>query len=400
MVRKLLSLTLALILTVAIGIIPVSAKAEKLTFGSDGKFRVMQINDFQDRDNTNADSLAFLEAAIYVYKPDLIVLVGDQLHDSFPGVTAEKIKTAISNQLTPIEESGTPFLFTFGNHDRDHKGVMSMEEQAAFYREFSCCYANTDGPDGGTYSTVIYGKDGITPKLNIYMMDSNHWNGTGKTSGVTEEQVSWYVEKSNSLKELNGGEPLPSLLFQHIPVKEIYQLLKETDSDTPGAVKGIYSSSYYILDPDAEFIGDRNVMREPPASEHPEKVTGQYEAWLQQGDIIGAYFGHEHINTFVGKTKDGIVLGYNGGFGFATYGDPGERYARIYDFDESNVKTYTQQTIYYTECIAEAEQLRAIENCTCNCHKDGILGFFFRLINFFQKLFGINKTCSCGLEHY
>ena len=39
------------------------------------------------------------------------------------------------------------------------------------------------------------------------------------------------------------------------------------------------------------------------------------------------------------------------------------------------------------------------ENCSCNCHKGGIAGFFFRIINFFQKLFGMNKICECGAKH-
>lgn len=39
------------------------------------------------------------------------------------------------------------------------------------------------------------------------------------------------------------------------------------------------------------------------------------------------------------------------------------------------------------------------KNCSCNCHKTGITKFFFKLINFFQKLFGQNKVCACGVKH-
>lgn len=39
-------------------------------------------------------------------------------------------------------------------------------------------------------------------------------------------------------------------------------------------------------------------------------------------------------------------------------------------------------------------------DCSCNCHKGGISGFFFKIILFFQKLFGSNKTCACGVAHY
>lgn len=38
-------------------------------------------------------------------------------------------------------------------------------------------------------------------------------------------------------------------------------------------------------------------------------------------------------------------------------------------------------------------------NCSCNCHKGGIKGFFFKILNFFQKLFGKNKVCACGVKH-
>ncbi len=38
--------------------------------------------------------------------------------------------------------------------------------------------------------------------------------------------------------------------------------------------------------------------------------------------------------------------------------------------------------------------------CDHLCHKDGILGFFWKIINFFSKLFKINPTCECGVAHY
>ena len=41
-----------------------------------------------------------------------------------------------------------------------------------------------------------------------------------------------------------------------------------------------------------------------------------------------------------------------------------------------------------------------VENCTCNCHKGGFNGFIWKLLRFFYKLFGMNKTCACGIAHY
>ena len=388
MIRKICSLILAVMVLLSVTLIPVSAADKKLKFSSDGTFRIMQIADFQDTDTTNADSLAFLDKALQKYKPDLVVFSGDQIRDGISGATVERLKTALYNQLKPLEDKGIPFIFTFGNHDRDYISIFPMEEQAAYYRSFSNCYANADGIDGGTYNTVIYKKDGKTPALNIYMMDTQHWNGRGDTSGVTPEQVQWYIDTSNSLKKLNGGNVIPSLVFQHIPVKETYQLLKIVPSDTPGAIKGKFTSDYYILDENADWLGDRNVMREVPASEHPSKTTGQYEAWLQQGDIIGAYFGHDHINTFVGRTAEGIILGYCGGFGFATYGDPGERYAAIYVFNENDIENYTRSTVYYTETITyepPAEPEEPKEETLTFWQK--FVQFFRNILNFFLSIF-------------
>ena len=41
----------------------------------------------------------------------------------------------------------------------------------------------------------------------------------------------------------------------------------------------------------------------------------------------------------------------------------------------------------------------AADDCDCNCHAGGIKAFFFKIINFFQKLFGQNKVCECGAKH-
>ena len=51
-------------------------------------------------------------------------------------------------------------------------------------------------------------------------------------------------------------------------------------------------------------------------------------------------------------------------------------------------------------CDDDNELLDPSVECDHNCHKDGISGFFWRIINFFNKLFGLNKECSCGVAHY
>ena len=49
------------------------------------------------------------------------------------------------------------------------------------------------------------------------------------------------------------------------------------------------------------------------------------------------------------------------------------------------------------ECNAK---LSDIQNCDCMCHKNGISAFFYKIIRFFWKLFGIERLCDCGKAHY
>lgn len=39
-------------------------------------------------------------------------------------------------------------------------------------------------------------------------------------------------------------------------------------------------------------------------------------------------------------------------------------------------------------------------DCSCSCHKGGISGLIFKIILFFQRIFGMNKECACGIAHY
>ena len=39
--------------------------------------------------------------------------------------------------------------------------------------------------------------------------------------------------------------------------------------------------------------------------------------------------------------------------------------------------------------------------CGCMCHKEsGFSKFIYKILRFFWKLFGMNKSCSCGTVHY
>ena len=40
------------------------------------------------------------------------------------------------------------------------------------------------------------------------------------------------------------------------------------------------------------------------------------------------------------------------------------------------------------------------KNCSCMCHKSGLMGFIWKILRFFYKLFKTNPVCNCGAAHY
>ena len=82
-------------------------------------------------------------------------------------------------------------------------------------------------------------------------------------------------------------------------------------------------------------------------------------------------------------------------------------YVCLVTFDGSRVEVSDKVEI--TECkhsytdgndaTCDLCEYNRAENCGCNCHKGGIAGFFFKIVLFFQKLFGQNKVCDCGMNH-
>ncbi len=351
--KKIISISLVLILIVSMSICAFAKNySDCLQFDSQGKFKIMQINDTQDTDRLNSKTKEFIEKALAAEKPDLVVIAGDMLSDTFPFPNEEKIEKALRAQADIFENANVPFAVTFGNHDHDLEDVLSLEKMIEIFKTYNCFVYN-DGCDAGTYNIPVLNSKGTGYALNVYMMDTNN-KVDGDYDGVHPEQVQWYKNTSNSLKSGNSGKAVPSVLFQHIPTKEMYQFVQEVDyTQCNDAIFNQDTGKWYKLDT-SNIISDEKFLGEAPATEPLDKTTGQYEAWLEQGDIIGAFFGHDHVNNFVGVTKENIVMGYNGGTGFRTYGITDQRSVRVFEFDESDVKNYSTYSLTYNQVTGES----------------------------------------------
>ena len=355
--KKLISVVLALVMMLTASICATAAydkDTKELSFNADGKFKILQINDTQDIGNSDERMVAFVKAAIAEVQPDLVVFNGDQLSDIYTTPSLSDFTKALDNVCGACEEAGVPFAATLGNHDHDRCATVPEDEMySEIYAKYSYCL-NYKGYDYFTFNLPVKSSDGNSVALNVFMMDSNNNDGlNGNTSGydgVTKDAIEWYENTSEALNAANGGEIVPSILFQHVPVKEIYSLLKRCEWSVDGAIYCRRDGYWYTVDETKVTDG---TLGEAPCSEDFDTITGQYESWLKEGNIIGAWFAHDHVNSFSGITEDGIRMGYNGGTGFRAYGNGDGRSVRVFEFDENDVANYDTYLLTYGELVEE-----------------------------------------------
>ena len=114
------------------------------------------------------------------------------------------------------------------------------------------------------------------------------------------------------LREANSGVPVPSILFQHIPVNQEFDLFDFVDGETEG---GLNRNGKTLIPKEGAIL--EGVVREAPCP--PDENRKQFESWKKTGDMVAAFFGHDHVNTFVAEI-DGIKLIQTIGAGYHTYG--------------------------------------------------------------------------------
>lgn len=319
-----------------------------LRFNSDHKFKIMQIADTQEIPAVSPDTLSLINNALDREKPDLVIFTGDQIKGYSKKFKKDPaiIEGTIDTLVEPIAKRNIPFMVTYGNHDAqcgvDNRG------QYKFYAKYdnfiSGDLRNSD--DVGTADIQIYSSTEDKPVFELYIIDSHGKakDGAGYAP-VDKEQIKWYVSRREQLKAENG-DYLPSLVFQHIPVPEFFDVIKKVPKGANGAVPayGAHENEYFVLND--ETIAEGGFMLESPAS--PDVNTGEFEAMSEKGDVLGIYVGHDHNNSFVVKYK-GVDLGYTQGAGFNVYGPGENRGVRIFELDETAPREYKTYTATFKE---------------------------------------------------
>ncbi|MCR5523901.1 MAG: metallophosphoesterase [Clostridia bacterium] len=358
-----------------------------LSFGDDGKFTILQVADIQDDAFLSNLTKKAIRAAVEKSEPDLIVLTGDNIAGYYCGTKA-LARSALKQVMDLFEDIGVPVAAVFGNHDDDDTAYTKVE-QIEQYETYSCyigcagvvCEAQSGENktlNAGTYNVPIFeSADSDKVAYNIWCIDSGNYNPDDSYGGygyVMPEQIEWYREKSNELKEANGGNPVPSIAFQHIVPPQIYKALKETDKDTAGAVS--YGGKYYTL-PDG-IDKNTNWMNEAPCPPNLDFEPGyaELDAMIEQKDVKAVFYGHDHINNYI-VPYEGIDLVSTAGITFLSYNDRNRGF-RVITLDKSNTDTYDTYYIDAEELLENGSVTDKIQLAFRN--------FLDSAINFFKTV--------------
>lgn len=331
-----------------------------------GEFKILSVGDLhenlyidsKDKRKRREDMHNLIKTGIYAFNPDLIVLLGDTLNEKDDSEGFKDYKAALKDILKPIIDSGIPFCYVLGNHEHDQGQEEKIVEA---YSEIENCIGENDptAPRGNfNCNILVKNSAGTEDILNLWFIDSNNCCDDQSLSiydWVHEDQIKWYEEKAEGIKNAHGGKTLPAILFQHTPVIEEYELLREAKLyELPFAAEGHhkFSDKKYVLKDGVEgYLG------EGPCS--PCINGGQFASWKKTGDVIAAFFGHDHLNDFTGYV-DGIMLGQHKTGGFCCYTDGCRSLVRLTTVKEKNPWELTSKVYHFKELGLECHCLGPI----------------------------------------
>lgn len=326
-------------------------KKRNLKFNENGKFKILVITDlheFKSDDKETLlkteDALLLVETSVKALSPDLVVYNGDNAF----GKTEDELKEAIDAITKTVREMNIPFTMVPGNHEHDER-ELPPELSLKLFSSYENCLVREDkkGISGyGNHYISIKGKSNKTKYL-LFFIDSGKSRSDNQDLSaydwVHDDQIEWFEKTCDEFKEKNSGEYVPTLVFQHMPVTEIYDLLEEVKGlDVNGAVKGhgMFSNKFYVLKD-----GVKGSLLEAPCP--PDFNNGEFESWKSHG-VKGAFFGHDHKNDFEGEI-DGVLLAQVKGAGFNGYSDGIKTGVKLITLEEENLPEFKTKDYYFTD---------------------------------------------------
>ncbi len=323
--KKILYIYLSLLFLGMVG----NAKAQKLKFNKDHKFRILQITDthWDNKSKKCKDTENTIVSVVKKEKPDFIIVTGDI-------VTQEPIKEGWIALSKILSEQKIPWSVAFGNHDEE--GSMKKNEIWKLLKTKANFIGKSELVSGvGNCAIPIFSSKGNKPAEILYLFDSHDYTNNeklGHYDWIKHDQIKWYRKQSDNYTKANGGKPVPSMAFFHIPLLEYGEVAEQEQTLIGEKYEGLGAA---------------------------ELNPGLFTAMVEKKDMVGVFAGHAHDNNYIGILKD-IALAFGQVTGADAYGKM-ERGGRVIELYEGtpNFKTWistpttTKHVFYYPSGLSE-----------------------------------------------
>ena len=329
----------------------------RFEFNSDGTFRILQLSDIQTQEGSmhdgvyertngiNRATINTIQNAIRFYKPDLIVMTGDQICTlTMPRANFQHVANHYRDIIIGADPN-VKFALVFGNHD-PASTIDGVTGEASTQIQYEC-YKTAFGGNFVDYDVSSLAGTG-NGKIDIYagnsvaaqafLFDSQQsciGASNGEDSGSANRAiVNWY----------NSNATVPNVVFQHIILNEV--MLYGTDGSplaagqsngliagvSSGGVGGSYGTSNLALASGAS--GELNETPCPYGAGINRYATKQQFLGMANHNCMVAFFGHDHVNSFGGPVT---VYGKTVNF----YACPGMTSEEYYGGQVPGVRTIT-----------------------------------------------------------
>lgn len=246
-----------------------------------GEFKILQFTDTHiDYENGPNDPVFDLVREMVVSEhPDLVMFTGDIIVKKDPFPVYQRFEELFASLQVK-------WAVVLGNHDEEY-GSTRSEIVAMLKKMPHCMTSMKSGIKGASNFTLPLLGDDNRVKAVLYGLDSNSSSAIPDRAGGYDwfgfDQIAWYQKTSAAYKAANGGKPVPSLAFFHIPFTE-YNDAWDANPETRVGVKNERVSC-------------------------PDINTGMFAAMVECNDIMGTFVGHDHVNDYIGVTHN-IALAF------------------------------------------------------------------------------------------
>lgn len=261
--------------------------------------RVLQLTDLHltkgKSYRQDKETLRWVRQAIGFARPDIVAVTGDTVG----GLNGRD--TALIQLAEIFEETGTYWMYTFGNHDGEWSsetgeqcgktgGTEGREELYQILKAYPhslMLHGDTDGV--GNY--VVDVKDSAGNIVYSFInMDSHgkYYNADGNDMGYlgfTANQVAWYGAQMDALKDRAGGTLPQSALFTHVPLYE-------------------FNDAYNTL-PHIGGFPEQNLESKCYA---PYENIGMYQKIKEIGSTNLVAVGHDHDFNWLRQYEETLFL--------------------------------------------------------------------------------------------